>query len=379
MPAPSSAELRVLFAGDAMLGRGIDQALPHPGDPSLYETWRGLDDARFFLERAARTNGPLPEVRGFDYIWGETLAVMDALSPDLRLVNLECAIAAGGAPAPEKRMHFRMNPANVETLTRARIDLCALANNHILDWGEAGLRETIATLDGAGIRHAGAGRHRDAACAPAILDIPGKGRVVLVSLATRSSGVRRAWAAGLARPGVNWIALERLWLDDLRRQLDGVKRAGDLLIVSIHWGDNYDFTIHPQQRRFAQALIDELGVDLIHGHSSHHAKGIELYKGKAILYGCGDFINDYETLEPRVDPRVFPHDLGALYLARFALPEGNLLGLELRPIRMRRLSATMAGAEDAARLAAILNREGAALGTTIALADGLLQVLPRNS
>jgi poly-gamma-glutamate synthesis protein (capsule biosynthesis protein) len=74
-----------------------------------------------------------------------------------------------------------MHPRNIDCITGARIDCCCLANNHVLDWGYDGLAETLRTLDAAGIAHTGAGRDAAEAAAPAVLDVPGKGRVLVFS------------------------------------------------------------------------------------------------------------------------------------------------------------------------------------------------------
>ncbi|MFP3607435.1 CapA family protein, partial [Paraburkholderia sp. SIMBA_053] len=89
-----------------------------------------------------------------------------------------------------------------------------------------------------------------------------------------------------------------------------VRQAADIVIVSIHWGENFDFDIPTSQRYFAHELIDSAGADLVHGHSSHHVKGIELYRGKLVLYGAGDFINDYEGIGGQ---EAFRSDLALMY------------------------------------------------------------------
>ncbi len=374
MDGPESTEIRLLLCGDVMLGRGIDQLLPHPGDPTLYEHWRKVRHAGIFVDLAQLRNGAIPAERGSDYVWGDALADFAAFRPDLRLINLETAVTAGGAPWPKKLIHYRMHPRNVEVLTRAGIDFCALANNHTLDWGHEGLAETVDTLDRASIRHAGAGRDRQEAGAPAILEVPGKGRVIVVSVATPSSGVPLAWGAGPDKPGLNLIGVTDEWFDHLRRRIAEARRPGDIVVVSIHWGDNFGYVFGQGHRDFAYRLIDEAGVDLIHGHSSHHVRGIEVHNGRPILYGCGDLVNDYEGGFKKPQRLAFEPGLGLIYLARFSAADGRLTGLEMRPTRMQRLQVRRAGRDDARRLCAILNREGAQLGTRVVEADGILNL-----
>ena len=373
-----SGEIRLLLCGDVMLGRGIDQVLPHPGDSALPESHPKGRDARTYVALAELRNGALPETRGPDYVWGDALAEFDACRADLRLINLETAVTAGGAPWPKKPVHYRMHPANLGVLSAAGIDCCALANNHTLDFGPAGLGDTVATLTQAGIRHAGAGRNRRAAAVPAVLGLPGEaagGRVLVVSLAMPSSGCPLAWGAQEDRPGINLVGLNDPWPDILRRDIEARRRPGDIVVASIHWGDNFGHAVTPEQRAFAHRLIDDAGVDLIHGHSSHHVRAIEVHSGRAILYGCGDLINDYEGILVRPQRLAFAPELGLIYLARLSREDGRLLGLEMRPTRMQRLQVRRAGRDAGQRLAAILIREGARYGTAVEPdGDGVLHL-----
>jgi poly-gamma-glutamate synthesis protein (capsule biosynthesis protein) len=123
--------LRLFLCGDVMTGRGIDQALPYPVNPVLYEPH--VRDARDYVDRAEKANGPITRPLSFDYIWGEALYELDRAEVDLRIVNLETAITTADAHWPGKEIHYRMHPRNVGCLSTARINACALANNHVLD------------------------------------------------------------------------------------------------------------------------------------------------------------------------------------------------------------------------------------------------------
>jgi poly-gamma-glutamate synthesis protein (capsule biosynthesis protein) len=256
-----------------------------------------------------------------------------------------------------------MNPANVACLEAARLDCCALANNHVLDWGHAGLEETLGTLAGAGIRTTGAGRDLGQAQAPAILEIPGKGRVLVFAFGVEDSGIPPGWAATPQRPGV--ALLEDLSERTVRRVAMGVsraKQARDVVVASVHWGENWGYGVPAQHRRFAHALVEAAGVDLVHGHSSHHPKGIEVWQGKLILYGCGDFLNDYEGIEGY---EAYRSDLSLIYLPTLEVHSGRLLDLDLRPMQSRRLRLNRARAEDARWLGEVLARESGRLDTRI--------------
>ncbi|MBC7235480.1 MAG: CapA family protein, partial [Chloroflexi bacterium] len=294
-PSPSGDLVNIFLCGDVMTGRGIDQILPHAGNPFLYEPF--VRSAQDYVELAERAHGPIPRPVDFAYIWGDALAEFDRLAPDVKIINLETSITQSDDYWADKGIHYRMHPENIPCLTAAGINCCALANNHVLDWGYAGLVETLETLEKANIESAGAGRNLQEAEEPAVIEVAGRGRVLVFSYGTPSSGIPLSWAASETMPGVNLLRdLSAESLQWVKRQVDKVKRESDIVVCSIHWGSNWGYEIPIEHVRFAHGLIDEAGVDVIHGHSSHHVKGIEVYKGKPILYGCGDLINDYEGI-----------------------------------------------------------------------------------
>jgi poly-gamma-glutamate synthesis protein (capsule biosynthesis protein) len=363
-PLARPGRITLFLCGDVMTGRGIDQILPHPAPPGLHEPC--VESALGYVELAERANGPIPRPVDFAYVWGDALAELDRVRPDLRLINLETSITRSEAAWP-KGINYRMNPENVGCLTAAGIDGCVLANNHVLDWGRPGLEETLATLRGAGIATAGAGRDAAEAEAPAVLEAPGRGRVIVLGLGTASSGIPGDWAAAPGRPGV-WL------LPDLGPRsvavvaalLARVKRPGDIALASIHWGGNWGYHVPDEHVAFAHALIDEAGVDLVHGHSSHHAKAIELYRGRLVLHGCGDFLNDYEGIRGH---EAYRGDLVLMYFPTLAAT-GELLGLAMTPLRIRRFRLERVPEADARWLAETLGREGRRFGTSLRIEPG---------
>ena len=351
--------LRLFLCGDVMTGRGIDQALPHPVNPALHEPY--VRDAREYVGLAENANGPIPRPVSFDYIWGDALQELENSGVDLRIVNLETAITSADTHWPDKAIHYRMHPQNIDCLSAVRISGCALANNHILDWGYEGLSDTLQTLDSAGIAHAGAGKNADEAAMPAVLDLTGKGRALLFSFGSTTSGIPRDWRATSISPGVNL-------LDDLSettatrvasqmRQSASGGQMGDVLVASIHWGSNWGYDIPPEQIAFAHRLIDE-GVAIVHGHSSHHVKAIEVFKGRLILYGCGDFLTDYEGISGYETLR---GDLGLMYLVDLDSRNGQLMSARLVPMQMRRFRLERAPAADSEWLSNLLNELGTAV------------------
>ena len=338
--------ITLFLCGDVMTGRGIDQILGHPGDPQLFESH--VRSARVYVDIAERVNGAIPRAVDPAYIWGDALAELDRIAPAARIVNLETAVTANGAPWPGKGIHYRMHPANLACLTAARIDCCGLANNHVLDWGRRGLADTLATLRAAGLRTAGAGADEREAAAPAALDL-GQGRRALVfACATTDSGVLPDWAARAERAGVNLLHDPGArGADAIVRQVRSSARPGDLVVVSIHWGSNWGYRVESEQRAFAHRLIDSGAVHLVHGHSSHHPRPIEVYRDRLILYGCGDLLNDYEGIEGHESYRA---DLALMYFPSFDAGQGRLLRLLMVPMRIRRFRLEKADAGDARSL-----------------------------
>jgi len=200
----STADLITVFmCGDVMTGRGIDQVLPHPGDPRLHEPY--VKSARGYVELAERAHGPIQKPVEFAYIWGDALEELERVKPDVRMINLETSVTGSDDYWKGKGIHYRMNPQNVPCLTAARIDCCSLANNHVLDWGYAGLTETLETLKKAHIQSAGAGQDLQEAEAPAVIKVEGRGRVLVFSYGLPTSGIPVSWGALEDRAGVNLL------------------------------------------------------------------------------------------------------------------------------------------------------------------------------
>ncbi|RPJ11293.1 MAG: CapA family protein [Deltaproteobacteria bacterium] len=354
-------KITLFLCGDVMTGRGVDQTLPHPSDPAIYESY--LKDARGYVEIAERTNGPIPKPVGFLYIWGDALQELERVGPDLRLINLETSITKSDDYWKGKGINYRMHPENVPCLTAARIDYCSLANNHVLDWGYPGLQETLEALRRVNIKSAGAGLNLKEAEAPAIIEVKGKGRVIVFSLGSVTSGVPLSWAASEKRPGVNLLKnLSDQTVRQIREKVQGVNRQGDIVVVSIHWGGNWGYEVPQDQVQFAHQLVDVAGVDMIHGHSSHHVKGIEVYRDKLILYGCGDFLNDYEGIGGY---EYYRADLSLMYFPKVAPSTGKLDSLQMTPTQIKHLKVNRASREDALWLSETLNREGRKFGTRV--------------
>lgn len=364
-------EVTLFLCGDVMLGRGIDQVFPHSADPRLYEPV--VDSATRYVALAEAAHGPIPRPVEHSWVWGRALPELERAAPDVRIVNLETAITTSDVPWPGKGIHYRMDPANVPALEAAKIDCAVLSNNHTLDWGVEGLRETLRALDDSGILAAGAGRDRREARAPAVLGHGSGGRVLVFGVGAPSSGIPLAWKADAGRPGVRLLDdLDEARLEELTVQIREAREEGDIVLVSIHWGGNWGFRIPPGHREFARGLIDEAGVDVVHGHSSHHPLGIEVHHGHPILYGCGDFLNDYEGIEGREE---FRSDRGIMYLPTLDVTTGTLQRFEIIPLVIRRFRLETAPPGEVEALGRMFDREGKSLGTGVErMPDGRLML-----
>jgi poly-gamma-glutamate synthesis protein (capsule biosynthesis protein) len=320
--------ITVALAGDVMLGRGVNEAL-----------------------RDMRPEEP----------WSDVLPLLHAA--DLRIINLECAITTHEEPweRTPKVFHFRADPSAVAVLEAARIDACSLANNHGLDFEEEGLLDTLAHLNRAGIQHAGAGRDLDEARRPALLTARGS-RVALVAFTDNEP----VWAAGPGRPGTNYLPVS-LDADVLRCVEDAVAAAreagAETVIVSNHWGPNMVLRPRARFRRFARAVIDR-GADVYYGHSAHLVQGVEIYRGKPILYDTGDFLDDYA-----VDP-VLRNDWSFLFL--ITIEAGALVQMELVPVVLSYAGVEGATGPEREAILTRMERLSAEMGTAFARRDGRL-------
>lgn len=361
------APIRLFLCGDVMIGRGVDQILPQPCDPRLEEAY--LSSAEDYVRLAEAASGPIPRGAPLSYIWGAALDELEQMRPDLRIVNLETSVTRSDDFFP-KGINYRASPENAACLRAAGIDCCALANNHVLDFGRAGLIDTLDALARLGVARAGAGRDRAEAFAPAVLDLAGEGRVLVFSCACESSGVLRSWAA---KDDVSGVALLPT---STNRSVAVVaeaaarhRRESDIVVLSLHRGPNWGYEIAREERDFAHRLIDEAQLSILHCHSSHHALGMEVYRDRLILYGCGDFLNDYEGISGLEEYRA---DLPLMYFADIGA-RGELIALAMTPLRIHRLRLDRSSREDVSWLRQTLDRESRSFGAAVELgADGRL-------
>ena len=297
-----------------------------------------------------------------DEPWGDVLPLLR--SADLRIINLECAITEHRRPwsRTPKVFHFRADPLSIDVLRAARVDACSLANNHTLDFEEHGLLDTLAHLEAAGIRYAGAGRNPAEAARPVLLE---EG-VALVAFTDNE----QPFAAGPDKPGTNYlpVSLEPEVMRRVEEAVGTAREAGaDTVVFSNHWGPNMVERPRGIFRRFARAVVDR-GADVYYGHSAHVFQGVEIYRGKPILYDTGDFIDDYA-----VDPDL-RNDRSFLF--RLSTEDGELGRLELFPVVLPYARVELARGEEREEILGIMQDLSAEMGTTFERREDRLVLEP---
>ncbi len=286
---PNRAELRrVVVGGDVVLDRGQNYAVIQQGlgldfpldggyaaitgrtpEPSYYS------ETGFIHQFTAERRGGAGVVR--EYLNGA----------DLTLANLENPVVRSAVYHPEATT-FTGDLRLMPVLEQAGIDGVTLGNNHILDAGTTGLVETLGHLENAGIAYAGAGADLRAAREPMVFEL-GETRVGVLSY----QGVPSydwAWATQAA-PGT-----APLVEDVVEEDVERLRREVDLVVVMPHWGKEYVATPEPVQVDLAHAAVDA-GADLVIGGHAHWPKGMEVYEGKPIFYGVGNFLLDQSWSE----------------------------------------------------------------------------------
>lgn len=312
--------MRLTFIGDVMLGRLVNECL-----------------------------AKVPP----EYPWGDTMGVLR--SADALFINLECVLADRGTPSPGKTFTFRGDLRNVAVLNAARVAAASVANNHSLDYGPDALLDCLALLRAHAILPAGAGPSLEAARAPAVV----AAAAVRVAFLAFTDDVP-AWEAGDATPGIFHVPLTAAppepnpRLDGLLWAIEAARGKGSLVVVSAHWGPNWEASPLAAHTRAAHLFIDR-GADVVFGHSPHIVRGVEMYRGRPILYGCGDFVDDYA-----IDP-LRRNDQSCIFCLDY--DGGRLRQILLLPTLIARCQARLAGGSARARIVRMMQTLCAELGT----------------
>lgn len=298
---------------------------------------------------------------GYDYPFARVAELVRGA--DMAFGNLEGPLTHRGTAFPKKYV-FRSPPEHVApALARAGFDVVSLANNHSMDYGLEGLRDTIAALMQAGVRHAGAGEDLAEARRPAVLEVEGV-RVAL--LAYSLTFPEEFWATG-TRAG-SAFGHER----HVRADVAAARARADAVLVSFHWGQEGSTELRDYQRTLGRAAI-EAGAAAAIGHHPHVLQGVEHYRDGVILYSLGNFV--FGSYSPHATRSA---------IAMLTLRDGRVRELRLYPINVKNVEVVfqpyLLGGPAADEVVEGLRRLSQPLGTTLENRAGVgMLVLPESA
>lgn len=239
--------IRILFVGDIMLSRSVGREMEKKND----------------------------------YLYPFRLVAEEIQKADIAFGNLEGPISGRGRNVGSI-YSFRADPRAIEGLMFAGFDVMSVANNHIWDWGRLALEDTITILREKGIEAVGAGRSEAEANAAVIKDVRG---TKIAFLAYTDLYPRSLEARG-SSTGISDSSKE-----NVIAQIRKLNSEADIIIVSFHWGDEYQTRANAAQRELAHALVDA-GADIVTGHHPHVVQEVEQYKEGWVAYSLGNFVFD---------------------------------------------------------------------------------------
>lgn len=312
--------------------------------------------------------------KGIDFLFEKVKPLIEAA--DIAFGNLECPISTSGSPYPNKPpgVTFRASPEAAAALGAAGYDVVSLANNHMNDYGELAVVDTLRYLSLAAVATAGAGRTASESRTAAMLVRSGY-TIALLAYAEPVWSVVEArdppWPKALATlpprpeakqlgPGRAGTAIVRE--DTVRADIAALreKPGVDIVAVSFHWGDEHARVPNSYQRRIARLAVDA-GADLVIGHHPHVLQGIELYKGGIVLYSLGNFIFD-------MDPDATYDSVAViLRIDREKTARARIVAFDIVPVRVARGLCRPAPAkgEDRERITEFLAESSRRFGTTL--------------
>lgn len=237
LPSNETRRMRMLFFGDLMLDRNVGTQIKKNGLPYIFEE---LEKSGLFA--------------GFDLI----------------SANLEGAVTEnGGHYAPINAYDFAFHPKLIEELKRYDFSFFTLANNHFTDQGEKGTKETRENLVELGFDFVGCPDKQVGDCSTKIIEVSGK-------------------KIGMAGFSLVYGLLDN---EKAKNKIQELRVGSDLVVVNVHWGEEYTHNFNSHQEKLGHDLIDA-GADIIIGHHPHVVQGMEIYKGKPIFYSLGNFVFD---------------------------------------------------------------------------------------
>lgn len=332
----------ILQGGDNMLGRAIQLTLPNQstGDENIQDS----QPAYKYLTDIIPNKNVIDDIRKFNldggYLWGD---VEFDLNEDLRIINLETAptITVDESQFPQKTIHYHTNINNLDGVFRKYKNpyvLC-MANNHVMDMGDTPFENETLPIMKSNWNTLGIGYNYDEASTPYETE-----KVCLFNFGCGCAGIPKDWSATETLSGVAYLPPiindqnVAIAFDIISKKVSQyMKHEKKLLILSIHWGPNFSHANDNQvyRKKLAYKLVDILGIKIIHGHSSHHIRGVDYYKGSVIFYGCGDFVNDYEKIKSNYNTS------GALWNIEIDDSTLKINSVSLKPYKMENLKVIL--------------------------------------
>lgn len=218
----------------------------------------------------------------------ELLKIMN--EADLMCVNNEFTFSTNGSPLEGKTYTFRSNPERVMFLEEMGVDIALLANNHVYDYGEISLLDTLDTLNSAGIKYFGAGKNLEEAMSPVYFEIDGK--TIAYVAASRAEKYKMTPQATEDSAGILRCYDPALFIEVIKE----ADANADFVIANVHWGTEYSTVLEEAQLTTGKQYIDA-GADVIIGSHSHCLQGMEYYNGKPIIYSLGNYWFNSKTLD----------------------------------------------------------------------------------
>ncbi|MFH1679818.1 MAG: CapA family protein, partial [Candidatus Eisenbacteria bacterium] len=301
---------------DALVGTDTCQVHVEPGAGDLPITVNFVGD--IFTGRGYEAQGGIIDTYGIEALFEPTLPIFGNAA-DVNVCNLECAYTDRGTPHPTKSVVFRSRPENIAGIEYAGVDVVTTGNNHIIDYGEAGMLQTLHLLDSLGVRHSGAGKNEYFALLPTFHTENG----VRMAFLGQCNRCGRTWNyqpfldAGASKPGFAYLLPH-----NVEAAVASARAAADIVIIQMHSGDEYDteppekgwalhapppveantigpddpdfrFRVEPSPGdRVLRRLAADLGADAVINHHPHVLQGFESYNGKLIAHSLGNFIFD---------------------------------------------------------------------------------------
>jgi len=280
----------------------------------------------------------------YDYPYRKVKKVLE--KADITLGNLECPITSGGTPALKRPIiTFKADPKSAEAIKKAGFDVLNLANNHTMDYGIEGIINTMNTLDYADINFIGAGLNYKEARKPSYI---------------QKKGCRIGFLGYSVFPPEGYISLAdtpdvaKVDVDTLEDEVKSAKENCDFLIVSFHWGKEYEFYAGKMQKNLAHIVIDN-GGDIVIGHHPHVLQGIEAYKNGLIFYSLGNFVFDRQ-IQSGTDETI---------IVNFKIKDRKLEGAEIIPVKIRDCQPHIAVDKEAEYILKRLKMYSAGMNTKI--------------